>query len=176
MRDRSMASDLPKGSLKADPCRTMTIMARRLATSKVAVPARGRSATRRGAEDDEAKVRSYLRLLIDAPIRASDTLDRAEPAFTDVAAGWSERSGVDRRTLADLGVPREVLDSAGINATRVAELVRRQYGKGHFTAADLARRSGVSMASVRSVLAEDEQAGRIRRVKSEGRAIHYELR
>lgn len=158
MRDCSLASDQPKGGHVADPCCTMTIMGRRLATPSVAVPARGRSATSRGAEDDEAKVRSYLRLLIDAPIRASDTIDRAETAFIDVAASWSERSGVDRRTLADLGVPREVLDAAGIGATPVAELARRQYETSLFTAADLARRSGVSMASVRSVLAEDVPA------------------
>lgn len=171
-----MASDQPKGGHVADPCRTMTIMARRLATSTTAVPARGRSATHRGAQDAEAKVRTYLRLLVDAPVRVSDRLDRAETAFIEAAAGWSERSGVDRKTLADIGVPREVLDAAGIDATPVAELVRRQYGKSPFSAADLVRRSGVSMASVRSVLAEDEQAGRIRRAKSEGRAIHYGLR
>lgn len=154
----------------------MTIMARRLATSIAAAPARGGPGTpRRGAQDDEAKVRTYLRLLVDAPVRASDRVDPAEAAFIEVAASWSARSGVDRRTLTDLGVPREVLDAAGIGATPVAELVRRQYGTSPFTAADLVRKSGVSMTSIRGVLAEDEQAGRVRRVKSEGRAIHYRL-
>lgn len=133
-------------------------------------------ATERGAQEDEAKVRTYLRLLLGVPVRASDRLEPAEAAFIEVAAGWSGRSGVDRRTLADLGVPREVLDSAGIAATPVGELVRRQYGQSPFTAADLVRKSGVSVASVRAVLAEDERAKRIKRVKSEGRAIHYGLR
>ena len=172
-----MASDQPKDGRVADPCRTMTIMGRHLATAIAAVPVRGgASTTRRGALDDEAKVRTYLRLLVEAPVRASDRLDPAEAAFIEVAAGWSARSWVDRRTLTDLGVPREVLDAAGIAAIPVAELVRRQYGTSLFTAADLIRRSGVSMASVRTVLAEDERAGRVRRVKSEGRAIHYRLR
>jgi hypothetical protein len=153
----------------------MTIMGRRLATATAAAPAGGVGTTRR-AGDDEAKVRTYLRLLVEAPVRASDRLDPAEASFIEMAADWSARAGVDRRTLADLGVSREVLDAAGIVAIPAAELVRRQYGKGTFTAADLVRRSGVSMASVRSVLAEDELAGRVRRVPSEGRAILYGLR
>lgn len=97
-------------------------------------------------------------------------------AFIEVAAGWSERAGVDRRTLREMGVPREVLDAAGVVATPVAELVRCQYGTRPFTVADLVRKSGVSMASVRSMLAEDERAGRVSRVKSEGRAIRYRVR
>jgi hypothetical protein len=171
-----MASEQPKEGRGADPCRTMTIMGRRTVTATAVVPARGTSASPRGAPDDEAKVRTYLRLLIGAPARAADRLDRAETAFIDAAAGWSERSGVDRKTLADLGVPREILDAAGLRATPVAELVRRQYGKSPFTAADLVRKSGVSMASVRNVLAEDEQTGRVTRVRSEGRTILYGLR
>lgn len=155
----------------------MTIMGRSLATAVAAAPARGGPSTARpGAQDDEAKVRTYLRLLVEAPARASDRLDPAEAAFIEVAAGWSARSWVDRRTLANLGVPRKVLDAAGIAAIPAAELVRHQYGTSPFTAADLVRKSGVSMASVRTVLAEDERAGRVGRVKSEGRAIHYRLR
>ena len=151
-------------------------MARRLATPIAAAPGRGSGTTESGTQNDEAKVRTYLRLLVDAPVRASDRLEPAEAAFIDVAARWSQRSGVDRRTLAGLGVPREVLDSAGIAATPVGELVRRQYGQSLFTAADLVRKSGVSMASVRTILAEDEQVQRIKRVKREGRAIYYGLR
>lgn len=154
----------------------MMIMRRCPTTTIAATPARVVGSARRGAEDDEAKVRTYLRLLVEAPIRTSDRFDPAEAAFIEVAAGWSAHAGVDRRTLADLGVSREVLDAAGISATPVAELVRRQYGTSAFTAADLVRRSGVSMPSVRSVLAEDEQSGQIRRVKSQGRAILYGLR
>ena len=171
-----MPSDQAKEGRVADPCSTMTIMGPGRATTIAAVPARGPGTTRRGAQENEAKVRTYLRLLVEAPVRASDRLDPAEAAFIEVAAGWSARSWVDRRTLTDLGVPRRVLDAAGIGATPVAELVRRQYGTSPFTAADLVRKSGVSMASVRTVLAEDERAGRVGRVKSEGRAIHYRLR
>ena len=172
-----MASDQPKDGRVRDPCRTMTIMGSRHATAVAAAPARGGPSTARpGAQDDEAKVRTYLRLLVEAPARASDRLDPAEAAFIEVAAGWSARSWVDRRTLANLGVPRKVLDVAGIAAIPAAELVRHQYGTSPFTAADLVRKSGVSMASVRTVLAEDERAGRVGRVKSEGRAIHYRLR
>jgi len=150
-------------------------MAQRL-TSAIAPDSAHGTDTGRGVQEDEARVRSYLRLLVDTPVRVSDRLDTAEEAFIDVAASWSASSGVDRRTLAGLGVPREVLDAAGITATPVADLVRRQYGTNPFTAADLVRKSGVSMASVRIVLAEDEQAGRIRRLQSKGRAIHYGLR
>lgn len=152
------------------------MMGRPLAAVHTAVPARHAGTARRGAQDDEAKVRAYLRLLVEAPVRASDRLDLAEEAFVEVAGDWSARSGVDRRTLADLGVPRKVLDAAGIIATPVAELVRRQYGKAPFTAADLARKSGASLASVRTVLAEDERGGQVTRVPGEGRAIRYRSR
>ena len=154
----------------------MTIMGLRFASANAAAQPRGAGTALRGAHDDEAEVRTYLRLLVGEPVRASDRLDPAEEAFVEVAAGWSERSGVDRRTLADLGVPRKVLDAAGIAATPVAELVRRQYGKTPFTSSDLVRRSGVSQARVRTVLAEDEERGRVTRVASEGRATQYRLR
>lgn len=154
----------------------MLNMGRRHAAAIAAAPGHGSGTTGHDGQDDEAKVRTYLRILLGSPVRASDRLESAEAAFIDVAAGWSERSGVDRKTLADLGVPRGVLDSAGIAATRVGELVRRQYGQDPFTAADLVRKAGVSLASVRTVLAEDERTRRIKRVKSEGRAIHYGLR
>jgi len=153
----------------------MTIMGRRIASSTVAVPAPEHSATRRGFQDDESKVRTYLRLLVEAPVRVSDRVEPAEVAFVEVGADWAARSGVDRSTLAKLGVPRRVLDAAGISPTPIGELVQRQYGTTPFTGADLMRKSGVSMASVRNVLAEDERAGRIRRVASKGRAIRYEL-
>lgn len=155
----------------------MMFMGRRLASANTAVATGGAGTAPLGTgDDDEAKVRSYLRLLVDAPVRTSDRLDPAEQAFVEAAARWSARSGVDRRTLTDLGVPRKVLDAAGIAATPVAELVRRQYGKTPFSSVDLVRRSGVSQASVRTVLAEDEKCGRITRVPSEGRAIHYRMR
>ena len=166
MRYRSIAFDKPKDGLVGNPCPTIATLRRRLATTVAAAPALGPGTTRRGAQDDEAKVRTCLRLLVEAPVRASDRLDPAEAAFIEVAAGWSEHFGVDRRTLTRLGVPRDVLDAVGVVATPVAELIRRRYGKIPFIAADLVRKSGVSMATVRSVLAEDEQAGRSRRVKS----------
>lgn len=169
------ASEQPKYGQGQDPCHTISIMSHSPATATYAAPLRGRRAARTGGQDEESKVRTYLRILVDAPLRASDRLDAAEEAFITVGAAWSERSGVDRRTLAALGVPREVLDAAGIAQTPVGELVRRQYGTGSFTVADLARKAGVSMASVRIVLAEDEQAGRITRVKSTGRAVRYGL-
>ncbi|MGH8981576.1 MAG: hypothetical protein ACRDWE_11270 [Acidimicrobiales bacterium] len=122
------------------------------------------------------RVRTYLRLLVGAPVRAADRISSAIDGFVESGARWSSRSEVDRRTLADLRVPLDVLDAAGISATAVAELVRRQYEKSTFTAADLVRKSGVSMASVRNTLAEDEGARLITRVTSKGRTIQYRLR
>jgi hypothetical protein len=151
------------------------IMGHSPASSIAAVPARSQNVSRSSAQDDEAKIRTYLRLLVEAPVRASDRLCAAEAAFIEIAADWSARSGVDRRTLADLGVPRDILDAAGIERTPVAELVRRQYSSDPFTVADLVRRSGVSTASVRAVLAEDERSGWIGRLASRGRAITYGL-
>lgn len=171
-----MPFDEPKDGSWEEPCPTMMMMGSRVATSSAVTPTPRVGVTHRDAQDPEAKVRTYLRLLVEVPVRASDRLDPAETAFIEVAAGWSARSGVDRRTLADLGVPREVLDAAGIVGTPVADLVRRQYGTAPFTAADLVRRSGASLASVRTVLAEDEKGGRVTRVPSEGRAFRYRLR
>jgi hypothetical protein len=109
-------------------------------------------------------------------VRASDRLDPAEKAFIDVGADWAARVGVDRKTLAEVGVPRKVIDAAGIALTPISELIRRQYGASPFTVADLVRTSGVSTGSVRAVVAQDERAGRIRRVESSGRAIRYRVR
>lgn len=148
-------------------------MSRDTASSIAAVPTGSRNASRRSVQDAEAAVRTYLRLLVGAPVRVSDCLGSAEVAFITVAADWSARSGVDRRALEELGVPRDVLDAAEITPTPVAELVRRQYGMSPFTVADLVRKSGVSMASVRNVLMEDERSGRIERVAHRGRAVRY---
>lgn len=131
---------------------------------------------RAGSADDEAVVRAYLRLLVGAPLRASDRLETVEPAFVDVVDRWSERAGIDRRTLAAVGVPRRVLNEAGIRPTPVGELIRRQYSAEPFSVIDLVRRSGASPASVRGVIAEDEQNGQLKRVGSAGRNILYRLR
>jgi hypothetical protein len=125
--------------------------------------------------DEETAVRAYLRLLVGAPVRASDRVETCEPAFVEVVATWSERTGVDRRTLASIGVPREVLDEAGVRPTPVGDLIRRHYCADPFTVFDLARRSGVSIASVRGVIARDEQSGQLKRVGTTGRKVLYGL-
>ena len=151
------------------------MMARRLASATSAVPAPDGDAARPSSADESA-VRTYLRLLAGAPVRSSDRVEKAESDFIAAAADWAAEAGVDRRTLAEVGVSRQVLDAAGIRATPIAELIRRQYGTNPFTVADLARKSGASTASVRSVLAEDERTGQLKRVASTGRTVLYGLR
>jgi hypothetical protein len=137
-----------------------------------ATTARGGS-TQSSSEDDA--VRGYLRALAGAPVRSADRVDTAESGFVEAAAGWAARSGADRRTLARLGVPRRVLDAAGLRPTPVGDLVRRQYGTDPFTAAELVRKSGVSATTVRNVLIEDVEAGRLERIEAAGRMVLYGL-
>lgn len=126
------------------------------------------------SSEDEA-VRSYLRALVGAPVRTADRVAKAESSFVESAASWATRSGVDRRTLARLGVPRRVLEAAGLRPTPVGDLVRRQYETGPFTASALVRKSGVSATTVRGVLKEDVEAGRLERIEAAGRMVLYRL-
>lgn len=138
--------------------------------------AEGSRARKSGSQDDEPSIRTYLRLLVGAPVRGSDRLEPAEAAFVGSAAEWAKRAGVDRKTLAGIGVPRQVLDAADVRGISVADLIRRQYPTSPFTIAEVTRRSGVSPASVRNVVAEDERAGRVQRLATKGRTAHYGLR
>jgi hypothetical protein len=155
-------------------CRTITIMAIRPAASMYASAAQ-RGSAQSASEDDDA-IRGYLRALVGAPVRSSDRVETSEPGFVEAAARWSTRSGVDRKTLASLGVPRRVLDAAGLRLTSVGDLVRRHYGSEPFTAAELVRKSGVSATSVRDVLMEDVEVGRLERIGAAGRTVLYGLR
>jgi hypothetical protein len=105
---------------------------------------------------------------------AGDTVEAARDAFVDVAAGWSARTGVDRRTLMGLGVEGAVLDEAGVQQPLSHEVVRGWWPTGPFTAADLARRSGLSEPTVRRAIACDESAGLLRRTAGHGRAVLWE--
>lgn len=122
---------------------------------------------------DEAAVRTYLRLLVGAPERAGDSMQSAERKFIAVVARWSRRTGVDRRTLAGLGVPKAVLDRAGMIQPPVDEFVRRSYTRTPFDVATLARRACVSEGSVRQTLADDERTGLVERVTSPSRATRW---
>jgi hypothetical protein len=149
-------------------------MARRPAASSSPATAGRGGSTQSSSEDDT--VRGYLRALVGAPVRSSDQADISEPGFVEAAASWATRSGVDRRTLAWLGVPRRVLDAAGLRPAPVGDLVRRHYGTDPFTAAELVRKSGVSATSVRKLLIEDVEAGRLERITTAGRMVLYGLR
>ncbi len=172
-RTNRRGAELRRAGIMSGHCRTITIMARRPGDSMHAPATRSGSA-QPSSEDDA--VRGYLRALVGAPIRASDRVDTSEPGFVEAAASWSARSGVDRRTLSYVGVPRRVLDAAGLRPRPVADLVRRHYGSAPFTVADLVRKSGVSTASVRDVLIEDVEAGRLERRGTAGRMVLYGLR
>ena len=156
-------------------CRTITIMARRLAAVTSHASPRRRRSAQPVSQDDEATVRTYLRALIGSPVRSSDRTEDSEPAFVQTIASWSEWAGVDRRTLAAVGVPRRLLNEAGVRRTPVGDLVRRRYTTDTFTVAELVRRSGASPSSVRKVLAEDERVGRLKRVATTGRTVLYGL-
>jgi hypothetical protein len=134
-----------------------------------------RRAPQIGGQGDESKARAYLRILVLAPERASDRLDTSRDVFIPVGAARSQRSGVYRGTLSQVGVSLEVLDAAGIALAPIGNLARRQYGSVPFTMTELARKSGVSVAKVRTVVAEDERAGRITRNESTARAVWYRL-
>jgi DNA-binding transcriptional ArsR family regulator len=102
-------------------------------------------------------------------------VETTEVSFVDAVGRWSARSGVDRKTLSRIGVDRRTLDAAGLKATPVAELVRRQYQVEPLSVADLARRSGVSPASVHQTIYDDESDGLIEAVETEGRTVLYRL-
>jgi len=165
---------------QADACNassswtTIANVARRLPSTRSESPARRR--TTLDSPGGEDAVRAYLRALVGAPVRPSDRVETAEPTFVHVIASWAERVGVQRQTLAAVGVSRSVLDRGGVRPTPLAELIRRNYTAGTFGVADLVRRSGASDGSVRAVVAEDERAGRLRRVGSSGRTVLYGLR
>lgn len=122
---------------------------------------------------DEAAVRKYLRLVVGAPERTSDDLSTAARAFIRVAARWSSRNGVDRRTLALIGVPNAVLDDAGVTQPSVDEIVRPHYSRQPFDVATVVRRACVGEASVRRVIAQDEDTGLIERVDRPGRSAAW---
>jgi predicted Rossmann fold nucleotide-binding protein DprA/Smf involved in DNA uptake len=152
-----------------------TNMARRAGFAMAPVRSSGSNTSQVTDTADELAVRAYLRALVDAPARAADRVETTEASFVDAAARWSARSGVDRKTLSRIGVDRRTLDAAGLKATPVAELVRRQYGADPLSVADLARRSGVSPASVRQTVYDDESDGLIEAVETEGRRVLYRL-
>lgn len=140
----------------------------------VVLAARTRTRASARSATDDAAVRRYLRALIGAPLSASDSMDEAEASFVDVARRWSERTGVDRRALLDLGVNRRVLDAAGVRQTPINEVLRRYWPEGEVSASDLARRSGFSEPTVRKAIARDEEAGLLKRAPGGGRAVQWE--
>jgi hypothetical protein len=143
-------------------------------TFRVSVPAKG--GKRSPSPENEAAVRTYLRVLVGSPVRSTDRLRTSEAAFVRAVPDWSDKRGVDKRTLVAMGVPRRVLDATGIAPTPVGERIRRHYGKAPFTVADLVRKSGASVASVRSVIADDVRAGRLKRIANDGRTVLYGMR
>lgn len=122
-------------------------------------------------EADESAVRAYLRATVGSPERASESAGTTEPRFVEACARWASRAGVDRATLERLGVPRSVLDAAGVQQRNVVERIRSYYTSEPFDAATLARRACLSESAVRRALAQDERAGLIRRAPVQGRAI-----
>jgi hypothetical protein len=126
------------------------------------------------ADTDENAVRAYLRAVIGAPLRASaGNPAKGEAAFVGAAQRWAKQAGVDRRTLARIGVTRRVLDAAGVAAVSAEARIRRLYTREPFTVAQLAKRAGVTEASVRRVLAIHEETGEIVRAGRVGRALQY---
>jgi predicted Rossmann fold nucleotide-binding protein DprA/Smf involved in DNA uptake len=150
-------------------------MVRRLGSATTPAQSSGSNTSQLSETADELAVRAYLRALVGAPVRAADRVETTEVSFVDAAARWSVRTGVDRKTLSGLGVDRRTLDAAGLKATPVAELVRRQYQTEPLSVADLARRSGVSPASVRQTVFDDESDGLIETVGTKGRTVLYRL-
>lgn len=124
---------------------------------------------------DESAARAYLRALAGAPERVADSVLSTEQRFVAVAARWTKRTGIDRRTLAALGVPKKVLDRAGIVQPPIGLLVRQHYSRKPFDVATLARRACVSEGSVRRTIADDETTGVIQRAPSDGRATSWHV-
>lgn len=160
----------------AVPLVTLRPMGRRAASVSPA-RAKSRSDTSRPSvgDDAEAIIRAYLRLLVEAPLRRSDDRDEFEEAFVAVAAAWSETAGVDRRTLREFGVPTRILNRAGLGVEAAAETVRRNYPAEPFTVSSLVGRTGISEATVRRTILDDEDAGTVERVDSEGRRLSYRV-
>ena len=106
-------------------------------------------------------------------MRSADRVDTTEVAFVNAVCRWSARSGVDRKTLIRLGVDRRTLDAAGLKATPAGDIVRRHYGTEALSVADLARRSGISPATVRQTVYEDEEDGLVEAVSGRGKTVLY---
>lgn len=125
------------------------------------------------ANADETAVRAYLRAVVGAPERPSETLEGTEPNFVAAAARWAAHANVDRKTLLRLGVPRAVIDRANIAESKTGDLVRWMYTSEPFSVKELCRRACVSAASVRTPVLADERAGLLERVPGEGRAHRW---
>lgn len=92
-----------------------------------------------------------------------------------VVARWAELAGVDREALLALGVPRRVLDGAGVVKVPPNERLRRHWHPMPFSVGELARRAGISEVVVRKAVGQDEDEGVLRRVGRRGRTILYEV-
>ena len=138
------------------------------------ISSRARSSKREAvASGDGMAVRRYLRSLVGAPLRGAADPSELEADFVAAAAPWAARAGVDRQTLAGIGVPRRVLDRAGVARATVAERLRRHWDPDPFTIADLARRSGIAESAVRQAVADEERTGSLIRTGRDGRTILY---
>lgn len=110
-------------------------------------------------------------------------VERYEDEFVTHARAWADETGVGVKAFTDEGVPNDVLRRAGFsiaggrgrrprNATSAptrarrsrvtVEDVRTAIPGGTFTIKTLQDASGASPAVVRKVVAEEEQAGRLR--------------
>lgn len=125
---------------------------------------------------DDAAVRAYLRAVVGSPERAKDSVANTESGFVKAGARWAARSNVDRSTLEHLGVPRSVLDAAGVRQPPVADRIRPFYTAEPFNAATLARRACLSESAVRRALLRDELQGLVGRVLTPGRAVLWQGR
>lgn len=152
-----------------------TGMSRRFGSSPTPARKAGNSSSQVTEVADELAVRSYLRALVGAPVRSADRVETTEVAFVDAVGRWSDRAGVDRRTLSRIGVERAILDASGLKQTPVGDVVRRHYQTEPASIADLARRSGVSPASVRQTVYDDESEGLIQAVHTKGKTVLYGL-
>jgi hypothetical protein len=111
------------------------------------------------------------------------SIERYEESFVTHARAWADEQGIGVKAFTDEGVTPDVLRRAGFNvgtgrgrrargqattATRTrrsrvtAEDVRAAIPSGTFTIKTLQDTSGASPAVVRKVVAEEEQAGRLR--------------
>jgi hypothetical protein len=72
---------------------------------------------------------------------------------------WARRERVSARTLREFGVPEDVLRQAGVAPATIEDDVRRWYRRAAFTIHDLSHRAGVSVGTVRAIVAHDVDAG-----------------